>query len=75
VKSLRYSRLKSFDELPIPFRCVSTDLVTGKPVVFKDGRLGDVLRATMSLPAVLPPVQRNGSLYANGAFRDVPGTW
>ena len=67
-ETLLYSNLKSFDELPIPFRCVATDLGTGKPVVFKDGPLGDALRATMSLPAVFPPVRRNGTLYADGGL-------
>ena len=67
---LLYSQLKTFDELPIPFRCVATDLATGKPVVFKDGPLGEALRATMSLPAVFPPLQRNGTLYADGGLMD-----
>ena len=63
---LPYSQLSSFDQLPIPFRCVATDLVSGKEVVFKDGPLGDALRSTMSIPAVFSPVQRGGSLYADG---------
>src|SRR5581483_4220792 len=50
--SLPYADIKSFDELPIPFRCVATDLNTGRPHVFRDGPLDDALRATMSLPAV-----------------------
>jgi NTE family protein len=69
-QALLYSQLKSFDDLPIPFRCVATDLVTGKAFVFKDGPLGEALRATMSLPGVFPPVHRNGSLYADGGLMD-----
>src|SRR5690349_12546774 len=34
-----YFGLRSFDELPVPFRCVATDLVTGKEFIFKDGSL------------------------------------
>jgi NTE family protein len=67
-EALLYSQLKSFDDLPIPFRCIGTDLVTGKPFVFKDGPLGEALRATMSLPAVFPPVRRDGTLYADGGL-------
>src|SRR5437879_2670758 len=37
--ALPYSDLKSFDDLPTPFRCVATDLVSGKAVVFQDGPL------------------------------------
>ncbi len=69
-ETLAYSRLKSFDDLPVPFRCVATDLTSGKPVVFKDGPLGEALRATMSLPAVFPPVRRDGTLYADGGLLD-----
>jgi len=68
--TLNYSQLKSFDELPTPFRCIATDLVTGKPYVFKDGPLGQALRATMSLPGVFPPVHRDGTLYADGGLMD-----
>src|ERR1700747_2489438 len=38
-ETLSYSSLKSFDDLPIPFRCVATDLVSGKEEVFHDGSL------------------------------------
>ncbi|MBS1219505.1 MAG: esterase, partial [Proteobacteria bacterium] len=34
-----------FDKLPIPYRAVATDLVTGKAVIFKDGELANVMRA------------------------------
>jgi len=41
--------LKSFDDLPIPFRCVATDLTTGTEHVFKDGSLAQAMRSTMSM--------------------------
>ena len=65
-EALPYSQLKSFDDLPIPFRCVATDLVSGKAFVFKDGSLGEALRSTMSIPAVFSPVSRDGNLFADG---------
>ena len=46
-----YGYTKSFDDLPTPFRCVASDLQSGKGVVFDKGSLFDALRATMSLPA------------------------
>ena len=53
--TLPYSRLRSFDALPIPFRCVGTDLVSGRQQVFDSGPLGMALRSTMSLPCHLLP--------------------
>ena len=58
----------SFDNLPIPFRCVATDLSTGNPHVFDSGSLGLALRSTMSLPAIFSPVIRNGQIYADGGL-------
>ncbi|HTR35787.1 MAG TPA: patatin-like phospholipase family protein [Bryobacteraceae bacterium] len=69
-ESLPYSNLKSFDELPIPFRCIGADLVSGKAHVFDDGPLGEALRATMSLPAVFNPVKADRTIYADGGLLD-----
>ncbi|MBV8833019.1 MAG: patatin-like phospholipase family protein [Acidobacteriaceae bacterium] len=65
---LPYSDVKTFDELPVPFRCVATDMVSGKEVVFKDGSLADALRATMSIPGAFSPVKLNGSVLADGGL-------
>ncbi len=65
---LPYSDTRSFDTFPIPFRCVATDLVSGKPVVFKDGSLANALRATMSIPAAFAPVREDGKVYADGGL-------
>ncbi|MBC8135817.1 MAG: patatin-like phospholipase family protein [Fibrella sp.] len=60
------STVTSFDDLPIPFRCVATDLQTGESVVMKDGSLPVALRATMALPGIFTPVRRDGRLLADG---------
>jgi NTE family protein len=44
------------EDLQTPFFAVSTDLMSGKPYVHRSGRLRDTLRATISLPGILPPV-------------------
>ncbi len=67
-ETVPYSGLKTFDDLPTPFRCVAVDLATGEAFVFKDGSLGEALRATMSLPAVFAPVRRGGHLFADGGL-------
>ena len=52
-----YSEVKSFNDLPIPFACVATDLVSGKAHVFRSGSLSLALRSTMSLPGIFSPVR------------------
>jgi NTE family protein len=66
--ALPYSDLKSFNDLPTPFRCVATDLVSGQPKIFDSGSLSEALRATMSLPALFSPVQRDGHIYVDGGL-------
>jgi len=66
-KMLPYYDLKSFDDLPIPFRCVATDLTTGTEHVFKDGSLAQAMRSTMSIPGVFAPVAHGTQIYSDGA--------
>jgi NTE family protein len=67
-ETLPYFGLPSFDALPIPFRCVSTDLVSGKQFVFKDGSLAEALRATMSIPGAFTPVHDGNRVYVDGGL-------
>ncbi len=60
--------LESFDDLPIPFRCVATDIGTGEKVVLSDGSLAEALRASMSIPGVLSPVPRGARLLVDGGL-------
>jgi len=68
--ALPYSTVQSFDDLPIPFGCVATDLVSGREHVFRSGSLGLAMRATMSLPGVFAPVRTNDAIYADGGLVD-----
>ncbi len=67
---LPYSEMKSFDDLPIPFRCVATDLVSGKKFVFDQGSLAEAMRATMSIPAFFVPVREAGYVFVDGGLLD-----
>ena len=69
-ETLAYSSVKSFDELPIPFRCVSTELISGKPHVFSTGPIGLAMRSSMSLPAIFAPVRDGDRIYVDGALVD-----
>ena len=68
--ALPYSELKSFNDLPIPFACVATDLVSGKPHVFRSGSLAIALRSTMSLPGIFTPVRTGDHIFADGGLLD-----
>jgi len=62
------TQYKSFDDFPIPFRCVAADIMTGQPVVFKDGNLSDAMRTSMSIPTVFSPVIIDSLLLADGGL-------
>jgi NTE family protein len=66
--ALPYSEIKSFNDLPTPFACVATDLVSGKPKVFRSGSLALALRSTMSLPGIFTPVRTKDAIYADGGL-------
>jgi NTE family protein len=63
-----YSEVKNFNDFPTPFACVATDLVSGKPKIFRSGNLGIALRSTMSLPGIFTPVRDDGAIYADGGL-------
>lgn len=58
----------SFDSLPIPLRICAVDLVTGNEIIFKNGSLGDALRATTSFPLAFSPFELNGMLLVDGGL-------
>ena len=64
------SDTRDFDKLPIPFRAVATDIASGEKVVFRKGHLPQVIRASMSIPAVFAPVELNGRLLVDGGMTD-----
>jgi len=65
-----YYALERFDDLPTPFRVVAVDLRTAEKVVIDRGPLATALRATMSLPGVFPPVDRDGRVLVDGGALD-----
>lgn len=61
----------NFDDLPIPFRCVATEMVHGRKVVLKDGSLPQALRATMAIPGYFTPVVVDAdTVLADGGLVD-----
>lgn len=68
--TLPVSGIQDFDHLPIPFRAVATDIVTGEKVVLSRGRLSDAIRASMTIPAVIEPMELDGRLLVDGGLTD-----
>jgi NTE family protein len=60
------SNLASFDDLPIPFRCVATDIGVVEPVVFEGGDLVLAVRASMAVPGAFAPVHDGGKVLVDG---------
>jgi len=64
---------RKFDELPIQFRAVATNLVTGTEVVFSEGDLASVMRASMSVPGAVAPAEYNDTMLVDGMLtRNLP---
>ena len=62
-----------FDRLPIPFRAVATDIVTGEAVVLRSGELAGAMRASMSVPGAFAPARIGGhTLLDGGLVRNLP---
>ncbi len=67
-ETLRASQVQNFDELAIPFRAVAGDIVTGEAVVLGSGSLARAIRASMSIPAALSPIEIDGRLLVDGGI-------
>ena len=57
-----------FDNMKIPFRAVVTDLNSGKPIVYSKGDIIELLRASISIPLVFSPVEKDGMLLTDGGI-------
>ena len=67
-RTLGVSAIDDFDELPIPYRAVATDLNTGEAVVLGNGSLALAMRASMSLPGIFQPVELDGRVLLDGGI-------
>lgn len=65
--------ITEFDQLPIPFRAVATDMQTGEMVVLGQGDLALAMRASMAVPGAFAPVTIDGRILGDGGLtRNVP---
>ena len=68
--SVGYQDEIDFYDLPIPFLCVATDLVSGTAKVWTKGKLNTALRSTMSIPGLFAPVRVDGMVLVDGGMRN-----
>ena len=64
---------RTFDDLRMPLALIAVDLDGGQEVVLREGRVVDAVRATIALPGVLAPVEREGrTLVDGGVLNNLP---
>lgn len=66
--TLAASQVTDFDDLPIPFRAIASDIGSGTPYVMSGGDLATAIRASMSVPAAFAPVEIDGHLLVDGGL-------
>ena len=66
--SIGYNDSMDFHQLPIPFCCVATDILTGDSVILSHGNFAKAIRSSMAIPGVFSPVEWDGHLLADGGL-------
>lgn len=61
---------ENFNNLFVPFRCVTSDVYHKHKIVLKSGSLADAVRASMSFPMVFKPIEMDGVLVYDGGIYD-----
>jgi NTE family protein len=62
-----------FDRLPIPFRAVATDMLSGEMVILRNGDLATAMRASMAIPGAFSPVEIEDYILSDGGMvRNIP---
>ena len=69
-RTVGYSDSTDFFSFPIPFACVSTDLVSGKAKVWHSGSINFAMRSTMSIPALFVPARLDNLVMLDGGMRN-----
>ena len=64
--TLPVRHVRDFNELPIPFLCVGTNIALGEQVVFNKGILAQAITGSSSLPSIFAPVIIDNNLIIDG---------
>jgi len=70
---LHVSDIENFEDLPIPFFCIATNIETGKPVILNSGSLPQAIAASGALPSLFQPIIiKNQILIDGGVVNNYP---
>jgi NTE family protein len=58
--------IRDFNQLPIPFLCIATDIETGEQLILNKGSLSQALLASSAFPSLFSPVEINGKMLIDG---------
>jgi NTE family protein len=58
--------VRDFNQLPIPFLCIGTNIETGEEVLLNKGNLAQAMIASASFPSLFSPVEVDGKLLVDG---------
>ncbi len=65
--------INNFNDLPIPFLCIASDIEKGEAVVLNEGSLPEAIRASMAIPTIFTPVEIDGKVLVDGGiFNNFP---
>jgi len=59
---------KEFSELKIKFACVALDIISGYSEILHSGPIREAVRASSSVPGMLPPVKIDNRMYVDGGW-------
>ena len=65
-----YTEPMDFSDLPVPFACVSTNIIDGTAIVHRSGILPLAIRSSMAIPGVFAPVYNDTQVLMDGGIRD-----
>jgi len=63
-----YHTNHAFSDLPVAFRAVTTDLISGRRVTLDSGPLSEAMRASSTIPILYQPIERDGYKLADGGL-------
>ena len=58
--------IEQFEDLPIPFLCIGTDLLTGEDIILDSGNVARAIRASMAIPGYFTPIHYQGHYLVDG---------
>tara|TARA_R110002096_G_scaffold33418_2_gene96628 strand:- start:2988 stop:5222 length:2235 start_codon:yes stop_codon:yes gene_type:complete len=64
--TLHVAEITNFNQLPIPFFCIATNIETGKQLVLETGNLTQSIMASGALPSLFQPVKINDAVLIDG---------